>query len=71
MYVVGMELSYEQALRMARTMKAEDARIQRTIRKCAERGHGVVALRFTHNGKYMEIEIEDEPYDDNVKVYPG
>lgn len=56
---------------MARTMKAEDSKIQRAIRKTMKDGHGVVALRFTDDGRYMEIEIMDEPFDPNVRVYPG
>lgn len=64
-------ITYDQGLRMARTMKAEDSKIQRAIRKTMKDGHGVVALRFTDDGRYMEIEIMDEPFDPNVRVYPG
>lgn len=58
-------------LRMARGMKDKDAEIQRAIRRVQKKGHGVVALRFAKQGRYMEIEILDEPYDSNVRVYPG
>ena len=64
-------LDYDKALRMARWMKKEDPKIQRAIRKVQKEGHGCVALRFTNDGRYMEIEILDEPYDANVRVYPG
>jgi hypothetical protein len=66
-----MSLDYDQALRMARGMKIKDAEIQRAIRKVQKAKHGVVALRFAKQGRYMEIEILDEAYDANVRVYPG
>lgn len=66
-----MTLDYEMAMAMARGMKAKDPEIQRAIRKVQKDQHGVVALRFAKRGRYMEIEIMDEPFDDNVRVYPG
>lgn len=58
-------------LRMARFMHDREHEIQRAIRKAQRARHGVVALRFSHNARRMEIEIEDEPYRDDVRVYPG
>ena len=62
---------YVKFLRMARTMQDRDHEIQRAIRKVQRAQHGVVALRFSKNARRMEIEIEDEPYMDSVRVYPG
>lgn len=64
-------LEYEKALRMARHMKKSNDAIVAAIHEVQKAGHGAVALRFTDDGRYMEIEILDEPYDSNVRVYPG
>ena len=64
-------MDYEQGLRMARWMKKEDKAIVKAIEKTQKDNHGVVALRFSNDCREMEIEILDEPYDDNVRVYPG
>jgi len=64
-------LDYDKALKMARWMKKKDPEIQRAIRKTIKDEHGVVVLRFTDNAKYMEIEILDEPFEANVRVYAG
>ena len=64
-----MSLDYKKALRMARHMKAHNEDIVAAIEKVTEAQHGVVALRFTQEAKYMEIEILDEPFDPNVKVF--
>ena len=64
-------MDFEQAKRMAQWMKAKDLEIRRAILQVQQAQHGVVALRFTDQAREMEIEILDEPYDDNVRVYPG
>lgn len=66
-----MELDYEQGLNMARWMKKNDMKIRVAIGKTMAEQHGVVALKFTDNGKKAAIEILDEPFDDNVRVFPG
>lgn len=58
-------------LRMAHHMKEQDTNIQAAIMQCQGTKHGVVALKFSNEGREMAIEILDEPYDDNVRVYPG
>jgi diphthamide synthase subunit DPH2 len=63
-------MDYEQGLHMAQLMKQKDLEIRRAILKVQQAGYGVVALRFTDEGREMAIEILDEPYDDNVRVYP-
>ena len=52
-------------------MKERDLPIRRAITKCQIDQHGVVALRFSHQGKELDIEILDEPYQSDVRVYPG
>ena len=64
-------MDYPQGLRMARLMKKNDDRIRTAIDKTIHEQHGVVALRFYDHGRGLDIEILDEPYDDNVRVYPG
>lgn len=64
-------MDYDQGLRMARWMKKEDEAIRAAIEKTQEDQHGVVALRFSDQGRQMTIEILDEPYDENVRIYPG
>ena len=58
-------------LRMAHHMKEQDESIKVAIMQTQAQQHGVVALKFTNEGRQMEIEILDEPFDDNVRVYPG
>lgn len=65
------ELDYEHSLNMARNMKEYDTEIRVAIRRIIMDKHGVVALRFSDQGRDMKIEILDEPYDDNIRVYPG
>lgn len=64
-------MDYEQAEAMAVTMKRYDPAILDAINKTAQDQHGVVALRFTHGCTQMSIEILDEPYEPNVRIYPG
>lgn len=64
-------MDYEQGLNMARTMKQKDPEIIRAIKQVQRAHHGVVALKFSDQGKTMQIEVLDEPYDPNVRVYPG
>jgi hypothetical protein len=64
-------MDYEQGLAMARTMKAYDDEIKDAIHQAQLAQHGVVALKFSHGGTQMSIEIMDEPYDENVRIYPG
>jgi hypothetical protein len=52
-------------------MKREEEPIRQAILKVQAAQHGVVALRFSNDCQEMAIEILDEPYDDNVRVYPG
>ena len=61
----------EQYLNMARLMKSESDRIKDAILSTQSVNHGVVALKFSDEGKKMTIEILDEPFDPNVRVYPG
>jgi len=56
---------------MASLMKDKDHEIRDAIFKCMQENHGVVALRFSDEGRTMSVEILDEPYDDNVRVFPG
>lgn len=56
---------------MAQWMKREEEPIRQAILKVQAAQHGVVALRFSNDCQEMAIEILDEPYDDNVRVYPG
>jgi hypothetical protein len=58
-------------LRMARHMKASAEEVKAAILKTQAAGHGVVALRFSNAGRNMEIEVLDEPFEPNVRVYPG
>jgi hypothetical protein len=64
-------LDYEKGLQIARLMKARNSEIIQAIRKVKAANHGVVALKFSNGGREMEIVILDEPYDDNVRVFPG
>jgi hypothetical protein len=64
-------MDYEQAEAMAKTMKRYDPEILDAINKTAAAEHGVVALRFTAGGTALTIEILDEPYEPNVRIYPG
>lgn len=64
-------MDYEQGLAMARTMKAADDRIKGAIRQVMSEEYGVVALKFSDRGTKMTIEILDEEFDPNVRVYPG
>ena len=64
-------MDYETGLNMAKMMKAEDHRIRQAIRQCEQARHGVVALKFTDQGTRMRVEILDEPYQSDVRVYPG
>lgn len=52
-------------------MKQQNDAIIKAIEKVQADQHGVVALRFSDEGRSMEIEILDEPYDPNVRVFPG
>lgn len=64
-------MKYETGLAMAQRMKDHDIDIKRAIQECKKYQHGVVALKFSNHGNTMDIEILDEPYDPNVRVYPG
>lgn len=66
-----MTLNYDQGLRMAKHMQDRGEEIKQAIEKVTKAGYGVVALRFTDDGKFMEIEVLKEPYEPNVRVYPG
>lgn len=58
-------------LRMAQKMKELDPEIKAAIFQCQANEHGVVALKFSNEGREMAIEILDEPFGDDVRVYPG
>jgi len=58
-------------LRMAQLLKAQDAEIKQAIFQVQAQNHGVVALKFTDQGRNMVIEILDEPFEENVRVFPG
>lgn len=64
-------LEYEHSLNIARNMKEYDTEIRVAIRQVNQDKHGVVALRFSDQGRNMKIEILDEPLNDNVLIYPG
>lgn len=64
-------IAWETGLRMAQHMKDQDESIKAAIIQVQAAKHGVVALKFANEGRDMEIEILDEPFDDNVRVYPG
>ena len=58
-------------MRMAQKMKEQDESIKVAIMQVQAAEHGVVALKFTNEGREMAIEILDEPYEGDVRVYPG
>jgi len=64
-------ISYGHGLNMAHLMKTRGEEIKTEILKCQTAGHGVVALKFSNEGRDMEIEVLDEPYENDVRVYPG
>jgi hypothetical protein len=64
-------MNYEMGLRMARLMKGRDLEIRDAILRCAQARHGVVALQFSNGCRELEIEILDEPYEPNVRIFPG
>lgn len=64
-------MDYETGINIAKNFKAHDKDIRRAIKKCEKAQHGVVALRFRQQGKVMSLEILDEPYESDVRVYPG
>lgn len=64
-------MEWEMGLRMAEKMKEQDENIKAAILQCQALEHGVVALKFSNEGREMAIEILDEPLDNNVRVYPG
>jgi phage host-nuclease inhibitor protein Gam len=64
-------MTYEQGLAMARLMKAYDEQIKDAILLTQQAQHGVVALKFSEGGTQLRVEILDEPYQDDVRVYPG
>jgi hypothetical protein len=64
-------MEWEEGLRMAQHMKDQDASIKAAIMQCQGSNHGVVALKFSNECRQMAIEILDEPYDDQVRVYPA
>ena len=64
-------MDWEQGMAMAKMMKAYDPEIRKAIEQTQRDHHGVVALRFSNHGKNLRVEILDEPYQDDVRVYPG
>jgi len=64
-----MGLSYQEGLRMARWMKDKEGQIKEAIEKVQSDNHGVVALRFSDHARQMRIEILDEPYEPDVRIY--
>jgi hypothetical protein len=64
-------MEWEEGLRMAQWMKEQDANIKAAIFQCQANEHGVVALKFTNGCREGRIEILDEPFGDDVRVYPG
>lgn len=66
-----MSMTYEQGLAMARLMKAYDEQIKDAILLTQQAQHGVVTLKFSEGGTKLRVEILDEPYQDDVRVYPG
>ena len=63
-------MEWEQGLRMAKWMQEHDPEIKAAIFQCQANEHGVVALKFSNEGRSGEIEILDEPFGDDVRVYP-
>ena len=66
-----MTLDYAQALRMAELFKARGDEVKEAIEECQGVNYGVVALKFSNGCREMEIEILNEPYEPDVRVYPG
>ena len=62
---------YNHYLRMARHTKSSHNEILAAINQVMEAQHGVVALVFTNQGRDMEIRILDEPFEENVRMFPG
>lgn len=62
---------YQHFLRMAQLMKDRDPQIQEAIEQVMVARHGVVALKYSNGGRELTVEILDEPFDDQVRVYPG
>ena len=62
---------YNHFLRMAQHMKASSNDIVAAIEKVQAADYGVVALVFTKGGRKMEIQILDEPFGPNVRLFPG
>lgn len=64
-------LDIEHATNMANSMKALNEDITVEINKTKEANWGVVALKFANKGRSVQIEVLDEPYEPNVRMYPG
>jgi len=64
-------MKYEDGLRMAQVLKDLGDEITAAIYKTMDAKHGVVAVRFTKGNETATVEILDEPYQDDVRVYPG
>ena len=52
-------------------MKEKDPEIRRAILRTQADNYGVVALKYSDECRHLEIEILDEPFEDNVRVYPA
>ena len=64
-------MEYGQALNMAKVLKKRGNEIRAAIQRAQAEGHGVVELRFSQNGTEMELTVADEPFQPDVRVFPG
>ena len=64
-------LKPDHALNMAKTMKAKNDEIIEAIHQTQEANHGVVEVHFSEAGAEASVSIADEPFDPNVRIYPG
>lgn len=68
--LMDSDLTYTEALNMARAMKETGDAVRKLIEKCQDANHGVVAMKFTDECTKVQIEVLDEPYEPNVRIYP-
>ena len=62
-------MDFEKALDMSTQMKAMSDEVVTAIRQCQAAQWGVVALKYEDG--VLRLETLDEPYEPNVRVYPG
>jgi hypothetical protein len=65
----GVVLSSDEALRMAQLMRARGEEIARLVKVVEVAHHGVVVLRFSDGCRELAVELADEPFTGEVRVY--